>query len=204
METRSSAILLASHFPGDEEVTGRLDGWVTTLGTLASHRKRGIASAMVLTACHAFRDAGFNHALLGVDSESPTGAYRLYQQLGFTELNRSVQHQLEVRKRCEWWVVGGASRSERENETGDIGWRVRRVGGSGLGASQVHRDQYPETKKPPDPIGPGGFPLDGSSTQASERVQASGVVSEWMVSRSDAQPVPELTTHHPSPTTLVS
>jgi GNAT superfamily N-acetyltransferase len=90
------AILLASHFPGDEEVTGRLDGWVTTLGTLASHRKRGIASAMVLRACHAFRDAGFTHALLGVDSESPTGAYRLYQQLGFTELNRSVQHQIEV------------------------------------------------------------------------------------------------------------
>lgn len=91
-------ILLASHYPGDEEVTGRLDGWVTTLGTLRSHRKRGIASALVLTAGHAFRDAGFTHAALGVDSESPTGAYRLYQQLGFTELNKSVQHQLEVAK----------------------------------------------------------------------------------------------------------
>ena len=91
-------ILLASHFPGDEGVTGRLDGWVTTLGTLRSHRKRGIASALVLSAGHAFRAAGFTHAVLGVDSESPTGAYRLYQQLGFTELNKSVQHQLEVAK----------------------------------------------------------------------------------------------------------
>ena len=89
-------ILLASHFPGDEEVTGRLDGWITTLGTLRSHRKRGIASALVMKACHAFQDLGFTHAALGVDSESPTGAYRLYQQLGFTELNKSVSHQLEV------------------------------------------------------------------------------------------------------------
>jgi mycothiol synthase len=89
-------LLLANHFPGDEEVTGRLDGWIMSLGTLRSHRKRGIASSLVLTACHAFGEAGFSHAALGVDSESPTGAYRLYQQLGFTELNKSVQHQLEV------------------------------------------------------------------------------------------------------------
>ena len=89
-------ILLANHFPGDQELTGRLDGWIMSLGTLRSHRKRGIASALVLTGCRAFLDAGFSHAALGVDSESPTGAFRLYQQLGFTELNKSVQHQLEV------------------------------------------------------------------------------------------------------------
>lgn len=89
-------ILLASHFPGDQEVTGRLDGWIMSLGTLRSHRKRGIASALVFTTCHAFRDTGFTHAALGVDSESPTGAFRLYQQLGFSELNKSVQHQLEL------------------------------------------------------------------------------------------------------------
>jgi len=93
---RVVGILLSSHYPGDQEVTGRLDGWIMSLGTLRSHRKRGIASALVLTVCHAFRDAGFTHAALGVDSESPTGAYRLYQQLGFTELNKSVQHQLEL------------------------------------------------------------------------------------------------------------
>lgn len=89
-------ILLTNHFPSDEEVTGRLDGWIMTLGTLRSHRKRGVASALVLTACHAYRGVGFNHAALGVDSESPTGAYRLYHNLGFTDLNKSVQHQIEV------------------------------------------------------------------------------------------------------------
>jgi mycothiol synthase len=89
-------IMLAGHFPSDEELTGRLDGWIMTLGTLRSHRKRGIASALVLTACHAFRDEGFTHAALGVDSESQTGAYQLYQRLGFTELNKSVQHEMEA------------------------------------------------------------------------------------------------------------
>lgn len=89
-------IMLAGHFPSDQELTGRRDGWIMTLGTLRSHRKRGIASALVLVACNAFRDEGFTHAALGVDSESPTGAYRLYQKLGFTELNKSVQHQMEI------------------------------------------------------------------------------------------------------------
>ncbi|MGZ8755197.1 MAG: GNAT family N-acetyltransferase [Acidimicrobiia bacterium] len=93
---RVVGILLTNHFPGDEELTGRLDGWIMSLGTLRTHRKRGIASALVVTACHAYQSAGFNHAALGVDSENPTGAYRLYQQLGFTELNRSVHHEMEV------------------------------------------------------------------------------------------------------------
>ena len=93
---RIVGMLLASHYPDDQTVTGRLDGWITTLGTVRSHRKRGIASALVVTACHAFQREGFTHAVLGVDSESPTGAYRLYQGLGFSELNKSVQHQLEV------------------------------------------------------------------------------------------------------------
>ena len=94
-DNRIVGILLASHFPDDQSLTGRLDGWIATLGTVRSHRKRGIASALLLSACHAFQREGFTHAVLGVDGESPTGAYRLYQGLGFTEMNKSVQHQLE-------------------------------------------------------------------------------------------------------------
>ncbi|MGH8928439.1 MAG: GNAT family N-acetyltransferase, partial [Acidimicrobiia bacterium] len=89
-------LLLASHYPDDMNVTGRLDGWIFQLGTLRSRRRLGIASALVMTACHAFRDHGFSHAALGVDSENPTGANRLYERLGFAELHRSVQHQMEV------------------------------------------------------------------------------------------------------------
>jgi ribosomal protein S18 acetylase RimI-like enzyme len=84
------------HYPQDQKVTGRLDGWIGTLGTHPDFRKRGIASALIETSCAHFREAGFDHALIGVDSDSLTGAHRLYESLGFQPLHRQVQHQIAV------------------------------------------------------------------------------------------------------------
>jgi ribosomal protein S18 acetylase RimI-like enzyme len=36
------------------------------------------------------------HLALGVDSENPTGAYRIYERLGYRRMHRSVIHQLAV------------------------------------------------------------------------------------------------------------
>lgn len=77
-------------FPGDEALTGRRDGWIMNLSTVRSHRKKGIASALIVASLEAFRAAGFTHAALGVDSENPTGAYGLYEQLGFRPTHRVV------------------------------------------------------------------------------------------------------------------
>lgn len=77
------ALALNGHYPDDQSVTGRLDGWIQSLGTLRSHRKRGIASALIVRSLHAFADAGLDHAMLGVDTENPTGAYGIYADLGF-------------------------------------------------------------------------------------------------------------------------
>lgn len=85
------------HYPGDKEVTGRLDGWIGTLGTHPDFRRRGIASTLIHRSMQAFREAGLDHALIGVDSESLTGANRLYESLGFVPLHRMVQHQLKER-----------------------------------------------------------------------------------------------------------
>jgi mycothiol synthase len=93
---RIVALALNGHYPSDQELTGRLDGWVMGLGTDPDYRKRGIASALVLRSCQTFVSAGFTHAALGVDSENPNGAYRLYERLGFRPMHRSVQHQIEV------------------------------------------------------------------------------------------------------------
>lgn len=84
------------HYPTDQALTGRLEGWIGSLGTHPEFRKRGIASALIETSCEAFRRQGWDHAMLGVDSENPTGAFDLYQRLGFRPLYRMVQHQLEV------------------------------------------------------------------------------------------------------------
>jgi ribosomal protein S18 acetylase RimI-like enzyme len=77
-------------FPDDEAVTGRREAWIQNLSVVRSHRKRGIASALVVASIEAFRHAGFTHAALGVDSENPTGAYGLYERLGFRRMHRIV------------------------------------------------------------------------------------------------------------------
>jgi ribosomal protein S18 acetylase RimI-like enzyme len=86
-----------SHFPGDEALNGRRDGWIDQISVIRSHRRRGIASALIVASLEAFRRAHFTHAALGVDSENPTGATALYRRLGFRTLHRAVTHQLEVR-----------------------------------------------------------------------------------------------------------
>jgi ribosomal protein S18 acetylase RimI-like enzyme len=83
-----------SHYPADQAVNGRLDGWIGQLGVLRSHRKRGIASALIGASLEAFRRAGFTHSALGVDSENPTGALALYERLGYRAMNRFVTCQL--------------------------------------------------------------------------------------------------------------
>jgi mycothiol synthase len=84
------------HVPEDQEVTGRLDGWIGMLGVLRPWRKRGVASALIVASLHAFARAGFTHAMLGVDSANPSGAYSLYTGLGFQPLHRSVTYELRV------------------------------------------------------------------------------------------------------------
>lgn len=83
-------------FPDDEAVTGRRDGWIFQVGVVRSHRKRGIASALIAASLAAFARAGLTHGALGVDSENPTGAYQLYERLGFRPMRRSVVHQLTL------------------------------------------------------------------------------------------------------------
>jgi mycothiol synthase len=59
-------------------------GFVDTLGVLREYRGRGVAKALLY---HAFDDSarrGRSKVGLGVDSESPTGATRLYESVGMT------------------------------------------------------------------------------------------------------------------------
>ncbi len=84
------------HYPGDTEVTGRVDGWIGSLGVLREYRQRGIASALIERSCAAFAAARFSHAMLGVDTDNPTGAARLYRALGFETLHTAVTYEREL------------------------------------------------------------------------------------------------------------
>ena len=96
-EGRVVGVCLNHHFPSDEEVTGRRDGWIGILGVTKPWRQRGVATALMSHSFQAFRDAGFSHAMLGVDTDNPSGAAGLYREVGFQPLHRSVTYELEIR-----------------------------------------------------------------------------------------------------------
>ncbi len=95
------AYCLNGHYPDDEELTGRRDGWIDSICTLASHRGQGIASSLIVGSLHGFAAAGLNSSMLGVDSDNPTGAYGIYERLGYRSLQKSVASVLTLRAGAE-------------------------------------------------------------------------------------------------------
>ena len=87
---------LNKRFETDDDLLGRRDAWIENLGTLPEWRGRGVASSLIEHSLHAFTLAGCTHASIGVDSDNPTGAARLYKQLGFETQQRNVTHELVV------------------------------------------------------------------------------------------------------------
>jgi mycothiol synthase len=89
---RPVAYLVAAAYPHDAEHRGRSEGWIERLGTVRSHRRRGVASALIARAMAVFAGRGLDAALLGVDAENQTGAVGLYRRLGFEVERRSITY----------------------------------------------------------------------------------------------------------------
>ena len=53
-------------------------------------RRHGLARALVVRSLRAQRDAGMLESELGVDSERPTGATRVYEDCGFVVTGRNT------------------------------------------------------------------------------------------------------------------
>ncbi len=92
-------VVLNTHYPEDEELLGRRDGWVETLGVIREWRKKGVATALLRTSFNAFLDLGFTHSSIGVDTANPSDALHLYSNLGYKPTNRTITSQLEVGRR---------------------------------------------------------------------------------------------------------
>ena len=65
---------------------GVRDGWVADLGTRRGYLKRGLARALLAASLHAIKAAGMDTAKLGVDTQNPNGALRLYESVGFQQI----------------------------------------------------------------------------------------------------------------------
>ncbi|MCC3283761.1 GNAT family N-acetyltransferase [Arthrobacter caoxuetaonis] len=85
-----AAYQLASFDPESKEILGYTEGYTELLGVLRGWRGMRIAPAMLSEAMRRFRDSGMENAGLGVDTENPSGALKIYEQLGYRPVSRQV------------------------------------------------------------------------------------------------------------------
>jgi ribosomal protein S18 acetylase RimI-like enzyme len=61
-------------------------GYTENISVRKPWRGRGIAKALLVKSMKMFRDMGFDQTALGVDSENATGAYQLYESVGYKKV----------------------------------------------------------------------------------------------------------------------
>ena len=89
-------IALVKRFPDDDELVGGRHAWIDKLTTLREHRGRGVASALIGSVADTCRAENLTHLALNVDSESQTGAQRLYLALGFTATRSTTTYSVTL------------------------------------------------------------------------------------------------------------
>jgi mycothiol synthase len=85
--TRSTRIRQSSSRRAGE-ATAIARQWLEQISVRRPWRRRGLAAALILSACAGLRERSMTEVALGVDSTSPTGAFELYERLGFQILRR--------------------------------------------------------------------------------------------------------------------
>ena len=76
--------------PEDNKRSGRNEGWISTLGTRRGFRRMGLGRAMLLAGMQQLKAGGVDTVRLGVDSENPSGAGRLYESVGFRKVYTQI------------------------------------------------------------------------------------------------------------------
>ena len=89
-----AAYVQTAEFDATQQATGLRDAFVAKLGTAPQHRRRGLASLLLRTVLHRYREAGFDKSTLDVDSENPTGALGIYEKAGFRTTTRWTSYRL--------------------------------------------------------------------------------------------------------------
>jgi mycothiol synthase len=70
----------------------RQRGWLDSVFVRRPWRRRGLAQALVARSLIALRERGITEAMLGVDSENPTGAVGVYERAGFTVAHSGIAY----------------------------------------------------------------------------------------------------------------
>jgi mycothiol synthase len=76
-------VIVTVVFPAENEALGLKRGWLDRVSVRRPWRRRGVASALIVSALEGLRERGLDTGVLGVDADNPTGAFQLYEGLGF-------------------------------------------------------------------------------------------------------------------------
>ena len=75
--------------PENEEYE-RLRGYTEGISVRRPWRKRGLARSLIVQSINMFKDMGMTETALGVDSQNLSGAFRLYQGVGYKKIKQYV------------------------------------------------------------------------------------------------------------------
>jgi mycothiol synthase len=70
------------------EKHGRLRGYTQDIFVRRPWRRRGLARSLLVQSIRMFREMGMEETALGVDTQNPSGALRLYESVGYREIQR--------------------------------------------------------------------------------------------------------------------
>jgi mycothiol synthase len=71
-------------------------GWTENISTLKDWRRRGIAKALIVRSMHMHKAKGMTEVGLGVDTNNPNGALKLYQNLGYEKEKTWITYRKEM------------------------------------------------------------------------------------------------------------
>ncbi|HKJ27108.1 MAG TPA: GNAT family N-acetyltransferase [Anaerolineales bacterium] len=84
---------------GENKEYGRKRGYTEDISTRRPWRRQGIARALLSQSIKMFQEMGMDETALGVDAENPSGALKLYEDLGYREHRRWMVYRKYIHKR---------------------------------------------------------------------------------------------------------
>lgn len=78
-----AGMILNNFFEAENQTFNRKRGWTDPICTRRPWRRRGLAKALLVKSIAMFKEMGFDDTALGVDTENPNGALKLYESVGY-------------------------------------------------------------------------------------------------------------------------
>ncbi|MFN2233705.1 MAG: GNAT family N-acetyltransferase [Anaerolineales bacterium] len=78
-----AGMVLNNHFEHEDKAFNRKRGWTDPICVRRPWRRRGLAKALIAESIRMFCNMGFDDTALGVDTNNPNGALKLYESMGY-------------------------------------------------------------------------------------------------------------------------